>query len=46
MSDPQIYVRGFSKNCRESDLKDAFAKYGTIREVRLIRDYAFIVNFE
>lgn len=42
-SDPQIYVRGFSKNCRQSDLKDSFNKYGNIKEVRLIRDYAFIV---
>jgi RNA recognition motif-containing protein len=44
MSDPQIYVRGFPKTTRESDLKDLFGKYGSIREVRIIRDYAFIVN--
>lgn len=43
-SDPQIYVRGFSKNCKESDLKESFNKYGNIKEVRLIRDYAFIVH--
>ena len=45
MSDPQIYVRGFPKSTRESDLKDLFGKYGSIREVRIIRDYAFIVNY-
>jgi RNA recognition motif-containing protein len=44
MSDPQIYVRGFPKSTREADLKELFGKYGAIREVRIIRDYAFIVN--
>jgi RNA recognition motif-containing protein len=44
MGDPQIYVRGFPKYTTEEDLKTAFSPHGDIREVRMIRDYAFIVN--
>ena len=46
MGDPQIYVRGFPKYTTEEDLKTAFSPYGEIREVRMIRDYAFIVSFD
>jgi RNA recognition motif-containing protein len=45
MGDPQIYVRGFPKYTTEEDLKAAFGPYGEIREVRMIRDYAFIVSY-
>ena len=43
MGDPQIYVRGFPKYTSEEDLKAAFGAYGEIKEIRMIRDYAFIV---
>lgn len=43
MGDPQIYVRGFPKYTSEEDLKTAFGAYGEIKEIRMIRDYAFIV---
>jgi len=43
MGDPQIYVRGFPKYTSEEDLKVAFSGFGDIKEVRMIRDYAFIV---
>jgi RNA recognition motif-containing protein len=43
MGDPQIYVRGFPKYTTEEELRSIFSVYGDIREVRMIRDYAFIV---
>ena len=43
MGDPQIYVRGFPKFTSEEDLRAAFNSFGEIKEVRMIRDYAFIV---
>lgn len=43
MGDPQIYVRGFAKHTTEEDLRNSFSPYGDIREIRMIRDYAFIV---
>lgn len=43
MGDPQIYVRGFPKFTSEEDLRAAFNQFGEIKEVRMIRDYAFIV---
>ncbi len=46
MGDPQIYVRGFPKYTTEEDLKAAFGPFGEIREVRMIRDYAFIVRVQ
>ena len=44
MSEPQIYVRGFPKYTSEDDLKESFAKFGDVREIRMIRDYAFLVQ--
>ena len=46
MGDPQIYVRGFPKYTSEEDLRTAFSVFGEIREVRMIRDYAFIVTLK
>jgi RNA recognition motif-containing protein len=46
MGDPQIYVRGFPKYTTDEELKTAFGVFGEIREVRMIRDYAFIVRVE
>lgn len=43
MGEPQIYVRGFSKTTKEDDLRKVFGEFGEIREIRMIRDYAFIV---
>lgn len=43
MGDPQIYVRGFPKYTSEEDLRAAFGAFGDIKEIRMIRDYAFIV---
>ena len=45
MGDPQIYVRGFPKYTTEDELRSVFGKFGDIREIRMIRDYAFIVPF-
>lgn len=44
MGDPQIYVRGFPKYTTEEDLRAAFKNFGEIKEIRMIRDYAFIVR--
>ena len=44
MGDPQIYVRGFPKYTTEEELRSIFGVYGDIREIRMIRDYAFIVS--
>lgn len=44
MGDPQIYVRGFPKFTSEEDLRGIFSAYGEIKEIRMIRDYAFIVH--
>ena len=30
---PQVYIRGFSRRTEKEDLKDAFRKYGKIREI-------------
>ena len=46
MGDPQIYVRGFPKYTSEEDLKSAFGNFGEIKEIRMIRDYAFIVSIK
>lgn len=46
MGDPQIYVRGFAKYTTEEDLRAAFGPFGDIKEVRMIRDYAFIVPLQ
>lgn len=46
MGDPQIYVRGFAKYTTEEDLRSAFGAFGDIKEVRMIRDYAFIVPLQ
>ena len=45
MGDPQIYVRGFPKYTTEDELRTIFGVHGDIREIRMIRDYAFIVYF-
>lgn len=44
MGDPQIYVRGFPKYTSEEDLRNIFSTFGDIKEIRMIRDYAFIVT--
>lgn len=44
MGDPQIYVRGFPKYTSEEELRTAFGTFGDIKEIRMIRDYAFIVT--
>jgi RNA recognition motif-containing protein len=45
MSDSaQIYVRGYPKKIGEQDLKKFFLKFGKVEEVRLMRDYAFVVD--
>ena len=30
---PQIYIRGFSRKTTKDDIREAFKKYGRIREV-------------
>ena len=37
-------MRGFAKHTTEEDLRNSFSPYGDIREIRMIRDYAFIVS--
>ena len=38
----QIYVAKLHKRTREDDLRDAFSKYGRIKEIVLKHSYAFI----
>jgi RNA recognition motif-containing protein len=38
----QVYVAKLHRNTTETDLKEAFSKYGKIKEVVLKRAYAFI----
>ncbi len=38
----QIYVAKLHRNTRESDLKEAFAKFGKIKEIVLKHNYCFI----
>ena len=40
----QIYVRGFSKSIRESELKETFQEAGKVKEVNIKNGYAFIVK--
>ena len=39
-----VYVRGFHKKLGERDLEKIFAEIGPISDVRIVRDFAFIVN--
>lgn len=39
-----IYVRGFTKRTGERDLETLFEKVGTVSDVRMVRDFAFIVR--
>jgi RNA recognition motif-containing protein len=39
----QIYVRGYPRRIGEQDLKKHFSRFGSVTEVRLMRDFAFIV---
>ena len=41
---PQVYVRGFSRRTGREELKDAFKKYGKIRDINVKNGYAFIVS--
>lgn len=46
-SNPQIYIRGFSKTVKEKDLEPLFEKFGKIKEARIVNgSYAFIVIFK
>lgn len=46
-SNPQIYIRGFSKSVKEKDLEPLFEKFGKIKEARIVNgSYAFIVIFK
>ena len=38
-----IYVRGFPKKVGERDLEKYFESCGVIGDVRMVRDFAFIV---
>ena len=40
----QIYIKGFSRSTTKDDLRDFFRDYEGIDDVRLIKDYAFIVR--
>jgi RNA recognition motif-containing protein len=40
----QIYIRGFPKSTTQNDLRNHFSEYNSIEGVRIIKDYAFIVN--
>lgn len=40
----QIYVKGFGRNTGEEELKKLCGAYGEVKEVRVIRDYAFVVT--
>lgn len=40
----QIYIRGFPKSTTQNDLRNHFSQYNSIEGVRIIKDYAFIVN--
>ena len=39
----QIYIKGFSRATSKEDLRDFFRNYQGIDDVRMIKDYAFIV---
>ena len=39
----QIYIKGFSRVTSKDDLRDFFRNYQGIDDVRMIKDYAFIV---
>ena len=40
-----VYVRGFPKRTGERDLEKLFAQIGSVNEVRMVRDFAFIVSY-
>lgn len=40
----QIYIRGFPKATTKEELREYFNQYSSIEGVRIIKDYAFIVN--
>lgn len=39
----QIYVRGYAKKTGEQDLKKYFAPFGKIEEIKMLKDFAFVV---
>lgn len=41
-SSSQIYIAKLHRNTKESDLREAFSKFGKIKEVILKHNYAFI----
>lgn len=38
-----IYVRGFPRRTGERDLEKLFQTYGSVNDVRMVRDFAFVV---
>ena len=45
MSQPtQIYVRGYPKKVGEQDLKKFYSRFGSVESVKLLKDYAFVVQ--
>jgi RNA recognition motif-containing protein len=38
-----IYVRGFPRRTGERELEKMFETYGTVNDVRMVRDFAFVV---
>ena len=39
-----VYVRGFLKRTGERDLETLFSTFGAVNEVRMVRDFAFVVT--
>lgn len=41
----QIYIRGYPRDTKEEELKDAFKEFGDIVEVKMVTAYSFIVRY-
>lgn len=45
VKDGQIYIRGYPRDTKEDDLRDAFKDFGEIIEVKMVTPaYSFIVS--
>jgi len=43
LSETQIFIRGFAPKTQQEDLKEAFKKFGKIKDIIIKNGYGFIV---
>lgn len=41
----QIYIRGYPRDTKEDELREAFKEFGDITEIKMVTAYSFIVSY-